>query len=114
MRWEGKYYNVDGTGNVKDPLLFFIVNRPINTASARGSHDRLFSIPITWMNDDMSTFLHPPMDLKVGGIHFWDWSFISLNLIEFESLLEFNIIEKNKVSGIQLERASNFRLFNRS
>jgi hypothetical protein len=83
VRWEGKYYNVDGTGNVKDPLLFLIVNSPIHTASARGSHDRLFSIPTTWMSDDKSTFLHPPMDLKVGGIHFWDWSLISLKKRRF-------------------------------
>jgi hypothetical protein len=83
VRWEGKYYNVDGTGNVKDPLLFFIVNSPIHTASARGSHDRLFSIPTTWMSDDKSTFLHPPMDLKVGGINFWDWSLITLKKRRF-------------------------------
>ena len=56
MRWEGKYYNVDGTGNVKDPLLFLIVNSPIHTASTRGSHDRLFFIPTTWMSDEKLTF----------------------------------------------------------
>jgi hypothetical protein len=101
VRWEGIYYNVDGNRNVKDPLLFFIVNMPIHTASARGSHDRFFSIPITtWMSDHKSTFLHLSMDMKVVGTNFWDWSVTTL--------------KKKKVSGIQLDRASNFRLFNRS
>jgi hypothetical protein len=74
VRWEGKYYNVDGTGNVKDPLLFLIVNSPIHTASARGSHDRLFSIPTNWMSDD---------NLKVRGINFWEWSLITFKKRRF-------------------------------
>ena len=68
---------MDIPGNVKEPFKFLIVNSPIQTASARGSSDRLFAIPMTWISDDQFSFLHPPLDVKVGGMYLLNWSSIT-------------------------------------